>query len=158
MIRVDACDAAGLRRAMAETAPDAVIHQLTDLGHADGAANNRLRHEGTRHLVDAARAAGVARIVAASISWAYAPGDGPADETVPLDTGAAHPRSRVVDGVRALEETAAELGTAVLLRWPAIRRRVSWGASRRTTRSARSSTSTTRRAPPSPPWTGRPAR
>ncbi|MBH1938796.1 NAD-dependent epimerase/dehydratase family protein [Streptomyces sp. AV19] len=116
-VRVDALDADGLRRAVAEAAPDAVIHQLTDLAGADGRANTRLRREGTRNLVDAARAAGVRRIVAQSVSWAYAPGDGPADESVPLDHAAGPPRASVIDGIRALEETVAELETAVVLRY-----------------------------------------
>ncbi|MEV4945436.1 NAD(P)-dependent oxidoreductase [Streptomyces sp. NPDC053755] len=116
-VRADALDAKGLGRAVAEAAPQAVIHQLTDLSGADGAANDRLRREGTRHLVDAARAAGVGRIVAQSISWAYAPGDGPADESVPLDGTGEQPRARIVAGVRALEETVAELPEAVVLRY-----------------------------------------
>ncbi|MFG2868261.1 NAD-dependent epimerase/dehydratase family protein [Streptomyces sp. NPDC048338] len=116
-VRADALDAEGLRRAVAEAVPDVVVHQLTDLSGADGAANDRLRHQGTRHLVDAARAAGVGRIVAQSIAWAYAPGDGPADESVPLDPTDEQPRARIVAGVRALESQAAELPEAVLLRY-----------------------------------------
>ncbi|WP_315986228.1 NAD(P)-dependent oxidoreductase, partial [Streptomyces sp. adm13(2018)] len=114
---VDVLDAGAVRRAVAEAAPDAVVHQLTDLGDADGAANNRIRTEGTRNLVDAARAAGVRRIVAQSISWAYAPGEGPADESVPLDPTREEPRSRIVAGVRALESAVAELPEAVVLRY-----------------------------------------
>ncbi|MGK4585667.1 NAD-dependent epimerase/dehydratase family protein [Kitasatospora sp. HPMI-4] len=116
-VRVDVFDTEGLRRAVAEAAPEAVIHQLTDLTGADGAANGRLRREGTRNLVDAARAAGVSRVVAQSICWAYAPGDGPADESVPLDDSAEQPRAGMVAAVRALEETAAEADTAVVLRY-----------------------------------------
>ncbi|MFF8410835.1 NAD-dependent epimerase/dehydratase family protein [Streptomyces omiyaensis] len=114
---VDVLDAGAVRRVVAEVAPDAVVHQLTDLGAADGAANDRLRTEGTRNLVDAARAAGVRRIVAQSIGWAYAPGEGPADESVPLDGTREFPRARIVAGVRALESTAAELPEAVVLRY-----------------------------------------
>ncbi|WP_314612404.1 NAD-dependent epimerase/dehydratase family protein [Streptomyces stackebrandtii] len=114
---VDVLDAGAVLRAVAEAAPDAVVHQLTDLGSADGAANNRVRIEGTRNLVDAARAAGVGRIVAQSISWAYAPGDAPADESVPLDTTEDLPRARIVAGVRALESAVAELPEAVVLRY-----------------------------------------
>ncbi|MET9725660.1 NAD-dependent epimerase/dehydratase family protein [Streptomyces zaomyceticus] len=114
---VDVLDAGAVRRAVAEVGPDAVVHQLTDLGAADGAANNRIRFEGTRNLVDAALAAGVGRIVAQSISWAYAPGDGPADESVPLDSTEEVPRSRIVAGVRALESAVAELPEAVVLRY-----------------------------------------
>ncbi|MFD8420781.1 NAD-dependent epimerase/dehydratase family protein [Streptomyces sp. NPDC059466] len=116
-VQADAFDRDGLRRVMAATAPDAVIHQLTALSDADGETTNRLRREGTRNLVDAARAAGVERIVAQSISWAYVPGETPADETEPLDIGAAEPRGGMVDGIRALEETVAEMGTGVALRY-----------------------------------------
>ncbi|WP_419999576.1 NAD-dependent epimerase/dehydratase family protein [Streptomyces boninensis] len=116
-VQADALDAARLRAAVAEAAPDAVIHQLTDLASADGAANGRLRREGTRNLVAAARAAGVSRIVAQSVSWAYAPGENPAAETVALDTAAPAPRAAMVGAIQALEETAAELETAVILRY-----------------------------------------
>jgi nucleoside-diphosphate-sugar epimerase len=75
-----------------------------------------MRKEGTRHLVDAARAAGVRRLITQSIAWAYAPGPGPADESVPLDTEAPAPRRTLVEGVQALE-TAAELEGAVILRY-----------------------------------------
>ncbi|WP_460061127.1 NAD-dependent epimerase/dehydratase family protein [Streptomyces sp. YKOK-I1] len=116
-VRADALDAAGLRQVVGAASPDVVMHQLTDLSGADGTANGRLRREGTRNLVEAAKAAGVGRIVAQSISWAYAPGEGPATESVPLDGTAAEPRARMVAAVRALEETAAELETAVVLRY-----------------------------------------
>ncbi|WP_372410856.1 NAD-dependent epimerase/dehydratase family protein [Streptomyces luteireticuli] len=116
-VRADVLDADAVRRAVADAAPDAVIHQLTDLAGADGRANIRLRREGTRNLVDAARAAGVRRIVAQSVAWAYAPGGTPADESVPLDDSPEAPRASMVGGIRALEETVAELGTAVVLRY-----------------------------------------
>lgn len=116
-VRADAFDRDGLRQIMAATAPDAVIHQLTALSDADGERTNRLRREGTRNLVDAARSAGVERIIAQSISWAYVPGEGPADETESLDLGAAGPRGAMVEGIRALEETVAEMETGVALRY-----------------------------------------
>lgn len=116
-VQVDVYDAAALRRAVADARPDAVLHQLTDLSAADGAANSRLRREGTRNLVDAAAAAGVDRIVVQSIAWTYPPGDTPATESVPLDDTADEPRARTVAAVRALENTAAELPTAVVLRY-----------------------------------------
>ncbi|MFE0463849.1 NAD-dependent epimerase/dehydratase family protein [Kitasatospora sp. NPDC058965] len=116
-VRADALDPAGLRAVVAAAEPEVVVHQLTDLSGADGAANGRLRREGTRHLVDAAAAAGVRRIVAQSICWAYAPGDGPAGEEVPLDDTPDEARARTVAAVRALERTAAELPDAVVLRY-----------------------------------------
>jgi nucleoside-diphosphate-sugar epimerase len=116
-VGVDVFDERGLAEAMAAAAPDAVMHQLTDLSHADSEATDRLRAEGTRNLVDAAKSAGVTRMVAQSLSWAYAPGESPADETVPLDVEADGPRRTMVDGTRSLEETVGEMDTAVLLRY-----------------------------------------
>ena len=77
----DALDRDGVRRAITSAAPSAVIHELTDIpqdmqprrvGQAL-ASTNRLRTEGTRHLIDAAREAGAARIIAQSVAFAYAP-------------------------------------------------------------------------------------
>ncbi|MDX3226911.1 NAD(P)-dependent oxidoreductase [Streptomyces sp. ME19-01-6] len=115
--RADVFDADSVYRAVAAAAPEAVIHQLTDLANGDRAANGRIRREGTRHLVDAAKRAGVTRIVAQSISWAYAPGDVPADESTPLDVAAEPPRAGMVGSLRALEEAAAEIETHVVLRY-----------------------------------------
>jgi nucleoside-diphosphate-sugar epimerase len=70
-------DTQRLRRILADEKPEIVIHELTDIPKklAPGrtveqfAANRRIRLEGTRHLVEAARVAGARRIVAQS----YAP-------------------------------------------------------------------------------------
>ena len=83
----DVFDADGVRRAVALAAPDVVMHQLTDLKGGNREANSEMRVTGTRHLVDAALAAGVRRVVAQSIAWAYEPGPVPATEDVPLDLG-----------------------------------------------------------------------
>ncbi|HKE78379.1 MAG TPA: NAD(P)-dependent oxidoreductase [Solirubrobacteraceae bacterium] len=113
----DAYDGAGLRAAMEQDRPDVVMHQLTDLSASDTAANAALRTEGTRNLVDAARAAGVARIVAQSVAWAYEPGETPADESVALEVGADEPRRTTVLGVAALEDAVREVPEWVVLRY-----------------------------------------
>jgi len=113
----DALDPASVAAAVHAARPDVVMHQLTDLGGGDPGANAALRTEGTRNLVAAARAAGVRRIVAQSIAWAYEPGPDPADERVALDTGAGEPRRTTVLGVAALEEAARELPQWVVLRY-----------------------------------------
>ncbi|MEX5538482.1 dTDP-glucose 4,6-dehydratase, partial [Pseudomonas syringae] len=90
----------------------AVIHQLTDLPRglspelmAKAVENNaRIRTEGTRNLVAAARAAGATRLIAQSIAWAYRPGDTPYLETCPLDVEAHGSRGISVGGVAALEQ------------------------------------------------------
>src|SRR5581483_1792627 len=79
---INVFDAAALSRAVVASRPDVIIHQLTDLpkdldpGQMQEAIvrNARIREEGTRNLVKAALAAHVRRLVAQSISWAYAPG------------------------------------------------------------------------------------
>lgn len=116
-VKLDVMDAKATRAALVATRPELVMHQLTDLSTADLEANARVRIAGTRSLVDAARAAGVRRIVAQSIAFAYAPGAGPAREDAPLDTGAAGPRARTVEGVAALERAASELPEAIVLRY-----------------------------------------
>ena len=78
---VDVFDAAALTKAVLEARPEVVIHQLTDLPDvnaaqvsAAGEANARLRIEGTRNLMAAAKVAGARRVIAQSIAFAYAPG------------------------------------------------------------------------------------
>ncbi len=93
---VNVFDLPALRASIAATRSRLVIHQLTDLPPGMDPArlpearvrNARLRDVGTRNLVDAAAAAGVGRMVAQSIAFAYAPGSEPYDETAPLDLGA----------------------------------------------------------------------
>jgi uncharacterized protein YbjT (DUF2867 family) len=71
----DVFDAASLESAVVAFAPDLVMHQLTDLpDEADRIPefryrNNRMRTEGTRNLIAAARAAGAERFMAQSIAW-----------------------------------------------------------------------------------------
>src|SRR5581483_1492346 len=76
----DAFDADALARVVADARPEVVIHELTDIPRSidpkrfaeQFERNNRLRREGTRNLVAAARAAGARRVVAQSIAFAYA--------------------------------------------------------------------------------------
>jgi nucleoside-diphosphate-sugar epimerase len=80
-VAVDVYDAAALRDAVVAFGPDLVIHQLTDLPDDPaevpefGAANARMRDEGTANLIGAAKAAGAERFLAQSI--AFIPGGGP---------------------------------------------------------------------------------
>jgi uncharacterized protein YbjT (DUF2867 family) len=75
---VDVYDAEALRAAVVAGKPEVLIHQLTDLppgldpARMDAARerNARIRDVGTRHLVAAAAAAGVRRMIAQSISFA----------------------------------------------------------------------------------------
>jgi nucleoside-diphosphate-sugar epimerase len=90
----DVYDAPALVGAVVAFAPELVMHQLTDLPDeltAEGSgANARMRREGTRNLVAAARAAGAAKFMAQSVAWEL-PGDGAAAvrdlERAVLDAG-----------------------------------------------------------------------
>ncbi|MZD07676.1 NAD-dependent epimerase/dehydratase family protein [Streptomyces sp. SID5785] len=114
---MDALDADSVSAALQDASPEVVMHQATDLSKRDAQANARLRREGTRHLVDAAKTAGVRRIVAQSIAWAYEPGPTPADETTPLDDDLDPGRAVSVGGVRALESAVSEIAEHVVLRY-----------------------------------------
>lgn len=72
----DAMDRAGLLRALEGVTADAVLHELTSLTkpptrHRDMTQTNRLRTEGTRNLLDAARQVGARRFVTQSIVFGY---------------------------------------------------------------------------------------
>ena len=68
-------------------------------------ANNRVRTEGTRVLVDAALAAGARRVVAQSIAFAYAPtGERVKDEDAALFTDAPPPFAGAVAALVELEQ------------------------------------------------------
>lgn len=92
---VDVFDAESLTQAVVEARPDVVIHQLTDLPPGLDPAqmpealirNAHLRDVGTRNLVAAAVQAGVKRLIAQSIAFAYAPGPLPYREDSPLNPG-----------------------------------------------------------------------
>jgi nucleoside-diphosphate-sugar epimerase len=106
----DALDADALHTAVAEAAPEVVVHELTALPDRFNprdkqmyAPTNRLRRDGTRNLIAAARAAGARRIVCQSIAFAYAPGERPEvkDEDAPLALEAPLPFG---DSVRTIDE------------------------------------------------------
>ncbi|WP_305093510.1 NAD(P)-dependent oxidoreductase [Prescottella sp. R16] len=116
VLRMDAFDRTSVEHAIAEARPDAVIHQLTDLSAVDLDANAELRTVGTRNLVDAMQRFGVEHLVAQSIAWLYADGDGLADESVPLQQPSG-PSARTVEGVVAMERAASEIERHVILRY-----------------------------------------
>jgi nucleoside-diphosphate-sugar epimerase len=126
-VAVDVFDADALAAAVLDAKPEIVIHQLTDLSalhdpakRSDALARNaRIRDEGTRNLVAAARGAGARRLIAQSIAWAYAPGPRPNSEEHPLDTNAEGDRAVSVGGVASLERQvlAASPMEGVVLRY-----------------------------------------
>ena len=90
----DVFDAAALETTVREEAPEVVIHELTALpARLDYKAKedplaptNRVRTEGTRNLLAAAKAAGARRLIAESVAFFYAPeGEWVKDEEAPLN-------------------------------------------------------------------------
>jgi nucleoside-diphosphate-sugar epimerase len=122
---VDVFDAVALARAVQAAAPQVVMHQLTDLvyapntpGFEEGLERNaRLRIAGTRNLVATAKAAGVRRLIAQSIAFVYAPGEGARVESDPRDLAATGIRKRMVNGVVALEDATLEMPEGIVLRY-----------------------------------------
>ncbi|MGH8178658.1 MAG: NAD-dependent epimerase/dehydratase family protein [Steroidobacter sp.] len=102
----DVFDIERLLEAVGRAEPQVVIHQLTAFGAKDAdplAETIRVRTEGTRNLVRAARAAGAGRFIAQSISFICSPsGAGLTNEETPLYLDAP-------DAIRPLAEAMAEL-------------------------------------------------
>jgi len=106
---VDGLDAVGIGAAVARAEPDAIIHEMTalsgtpDFRHFDRwfALTNRLRTEGTEHLLAAAKASGVKRFIAQSFTgWSNArEGSWIKTEDDPLDP---HPLAEQVQTLAAI--------------------------------------------------------
>jgi nucleoside-diphosphate-sugar epimerase len=122
---VDVYDAAALARAMTDARAEIVIHQLTDLPRSFDAKemaaaysrNARIRIEGTRNLVAAAKAAAARRFIVQSIAFAYAPGREPYGEDDPLNLTDG-PRIETVRGAADMERQVLESGMeGIVLRY-----------------------------------------
>jgi nucleoside-diphosphate-sugar epimerase len=119
---VDVFDAEALRALMAEAAPEVVVHELTALPERFEPrkknlydATNRVRYEGTRNLIGAARAAGARRFVCQSIAFGYAPRPGQPvalhEEGDPLFREAPQPFGKAMLIVEDMERQALEAGS-----------------------------------------------
>jgi 2-alkyl-3-oxoalkanoate reductase len=118
----DALDPDAVATAVAEAEPEVIVHQLTalsgtmDIRHVDRyfAATNRLRTEGTDHLLAAGRAVGVRRFVAQSYAgWPFARTGGPVkreDDPLDLDPPAALRSS--LAAIRHVERAVTGIGWA----------------------------------------------
>ena len=115
---LDPLDASAVRDAVVRAQPDVVVHQLTALTGIGMSRNfdktfaqtNRLRTEGTDHLIAAARAAGARRLVWQSYAgWNYARTGGTVKtEDNPLDPDPPADARESLAAIRHLE--AAVLG------------------------------------------------
>jgi nucleoside-diphosphate-sugar epimerase len=124
---MDGLDGASVGEAVAAARPDVVVHQMTalsaahagrpDLRHPDRffALTNRLRTEGTDHLLAAAQAAGVTHVVAQSAAiWTGRDRGRLVTEEDPLQLDDLPNGGAGAAAIRYLEDTVTAAGGAVL--------------------------------------------
>jgi nucleoside-diphosphate-sugar epimerase len=127
----DALDPDQVADAVGRTNPEVIVHQLTAIGSLDMrhfdrdfARTNRLRTEGTDHLLSAGRAVGVRRFVAQSAVYGlYArTGGGVKSEEDPLDPSPPRESRETMAAIRHLEEAVlgAQWTEGIVLRYGAF--------------------------------------
>ncbi len=125
----DALDPGQVAEAVARAKPDVIVHELTAIGpidmrhmDRDFAMTNRLRTEGTDHLLSAGQAVGVKRFVAQSVAsyGAYErTGGAIKTEDDPLDPGPVRETRRIHEAIRRLENAvlSARWTEGIVLRY-----------------------------------------
>jgi nucleoside-diphosphate-sugar epimerase len=126
----NALDPDEVAEAVARARPDPIVHQLTAIGAIDArhmerdfAPTNRLRTEGTDHLLSAARAVGVRRFVAQSNgAFCYARSGGVKSEEDPLDPTPVREMRTIIAALRHLESAVlgADWTEGIVLRYGAL--------------------------------------
>src|SRR4028119_907137 len=128
----DALDPDQVAEAVGRARPDVIVHQLTAIGaldmrhfDRDFALTNRLRIEGTDHLLSAGQAVGVRRFVAQGIAGygAYArTGAAIKTEEDPLDSAPAREMRETLAAIRHLEQAVlgARWTEGIVLRYGAF--------------------------------------
>jgi nucleoside-diphosphate-sugar epimerase len=125
---MDGLDAASVETAVAKAEPDAIVHQMTaiavghagkaDMKHMDRwfAGTNRLRTEGTDHLLAAAATAGVTNLVAQAYgAWnGIRTGGWIKTEQDPVDPMTGTPAEPGMAALRHVEDVVVKAGGAVL--------------------------------------------
>jgi nucleoside-diphosphate-sugar epimerase len=128
----DALDPEQVAEAVGKARPEVIVHQLTAIGaldmrhfDRDFALTNRLRTEGTDHLLSAGQAVGLRRFVAQGVAGygAYVRTGGPVKtEEDPLDPRPAHEMRGTLAAIRHLEQAvlAARWTEGIVLRYGAF--------------------------------------
>ena len=125
---MDGLDAVSVGEAVAAAGPDVIVHQMTalsvahagkpDFRHPErfGALTNRLRTEGTDHLLAAAEATGVSRVVAQSVAtWPANRDDGLVTEEERLAPRELPAKMRIMaEPLRHVEDVVVKAGGTVL--------------------------------------------
>jgi 2-alkyl-3-oxoalkanoate reductase len=119
----DALDPEAVAQAVAQAEPDAVVHELTDLTGTFArnidksfATTNRLRTEGTDHLLAAAKAAGARRFIAQSFAgWPSEPTGGPVKtEEDPMQQNPPKTVTQSLAAIRHVEDITRDNGIEAL--------------------------------------------
>ena len=122
-VQVDALDRGSLVDAVTAARPDAVVSLLTAIPQqlspkriaAEFQLTNRLRTEGTRNLIEAAKVSGGAKLVSESITFAYAPSQRRVvAEDTPLWGDGPRQFQPVIAALKELERLTVEVGGVVL--------------------------------------------
>jgi nucleoside-diphosphate-sugar epimerase len=127
----DALDPEQVAEAVGRAKPDVIVHELTAIGpldmrnfDRDFAVTNRLRTEGTDHLLSAGQAVGVRRFVAQSAIYGFyaRTGGSVKSEEDPLDPSPPRNGRETLAAVRHLEEavTGARWTEGIALRYGAF--------------------------------------
>jgi nucleoside-diphosphate-sugar epimerase len=126
----DALAADEVAEAVGRAKPDVIVHELTAIGSLDVrhfdrdfAMTNRLRTEGTDHLLSAAQAVGVERFVAQSYFAGYArTGSHLKSEDDPFDSSPPREMRQTVEAIRHVEQAVlgATWTTGIVLRYGAF--------------------------------------
>jgi nucleoside-diphosphate-sugar epimerase len=127
----DALDPEQVAEAVAGAKPDVIVHELTSIGaldmrhfDRDFAVTNRLRTEGTDHLLSAGQAVGVRRFVAQSAIYGFYARTGGAvkSEEDPLDPSPPRESRESLAAVRHLEDAVlgARWTEGIVLRYGAF--------------------------------------
>ena len=125
----DALDAEQVASAVANAEPEVIVHELTAISDLGSMRNldkaftltNRLRTEGTDHLLAAGRAVGVERFVAQSFAaWVYQRAGGwVKTEEDPVDPDPIRPIRETFEAIMHVEDavTSADWTTGIALRY-----------------------------------------
>jgi 2-alkyl-3-oxoalkanoate reductase len=121
---LDGLDRRAVLEAVAAARPEAIVNQMTALSglsdlrkfERDFALTNRLRTEGTQHLLDAAGETGVERVIVQSYAgWPYARTGGPVKtEADPLDPDPPKQMRAILDAIRRQEALVTAPGGVAL--------------------------------------------
>jgi nucleoside-diphosphate-sugar epimerase len=130
-VLADALDPNQVADAVGRARPDVIVHQLTAIGaldmrhfDRDFALTNRLRTEGTDHLLSAGHAVGVRRFVAQSAIYGFYARTGGAvkNEEDPLDPSPPRESREALAAIRHLEKAVlgAQWTQGIVLRYGAF--------------------------------------